>query len=53
MRRDLLGESAHLATTGVLLLAASTFMRLSRGFTLAAPVASVAIDLDHIPVTSA
>ena len=45
----LLDEAAHLAASALGLLALARFVDLPRRFYLAALVASVAIDVDHIP----
>ena len=44
-----LDEVAHLATAALGLLVVARFIEVPRGFYVAALVASVAIDLDHIP----
>lgn len=48
----LLDEPAHLATAALVLLAVAgpRWLALHRGFTIAACLASVAIDVDHIPL---
>ena len=45
----LLDEPSHFATTALCVLALRRFMALKRSFVVAAMIASVAIDLDHIP----
>lgn len=49
VRTGLLDEPAHLAFGALFLLAAAGVARLDRRFVIAALVASVAIDLDHLP----
>jgi inner membrane protein len=46
----LLDEPAHLATAALGLLVLACFVNVPRSFYIAALVASVAIDLDHIPL---
>jgi inner membrane protein len=50
MTAGLLDEATHLATAALGLLVLACFFDLPRRFYLAALVASVAIDLDHIPL---
>ena len=50
VRNGLLDEVAHLATAALGLLVLERFLDLPRRFYVAALVASVAIDLDHIPL---
>lgn len=46
----LLDEVSHFAAAALGLLVLERFIRVSRGFYVAALIASVAIDLDHVPL---
>ena len=49
VKTGLLDEPAHFAATALCVLALRRFFTLTRPFVVAALIASVAIDLDHIP----
>ncbi len=49
IRTGLLDEPSHFATTALCVLALRRFMTLRASFVVGALIASVAIDLDHIP----
>ena len=49
VKTGLLDEPSHFATTALCVLALRRFFTLSKPFVIAALIASVAIDLDHVP----
>ena len=49
-KSGLLDEPSHFAMAALCVLALQRFIPLSRAFVIAALIASVAIDLDHIPI---
>jgi inner membrane protein len=49
VKTGLLDEPSHFATTALCVLALSRFVTLRKPFVIAALIASVAIDLDHVP----
>ena len=49
IQTGLLDEPSHFATTALCVLALRRFVRLRTPFVVAALIASVAIDLDHVP----